>query len=73
METFVRWVKYSVAKKSNHDLKNGVLYLKGGNLTEELSLFPKAKTYPLSDFFEEGFFETKTLVHLPLKYKTEKK
>tara|TARA_R110000787_G_scaffold96415_1_gene199718 strand:- start:26168 stop:26806 length:639 start_codon:yes stop_codon:yes gene_type:complete len=73
METFVRWVKYSVAKKSNHDLKNGVLYLKGGDLAEELSLFPKAVIYPLVGFFEEDFYETKSVVHLPLKFKKEKK
>ena len=73
METFVRWVKYSIAKKNNHKLKNGILYLKGGDLTEELSLFPKAKIYSLAGFFEEDFFETKTVVHLPLKFKKEKK
>ena len=69
METFVRWVKNSVSKKSNHDLKNGILYLKGGDLTQELLLFPKATIYPLHDFFEESFFETKSVVHLPLKFK----
>ena len=69
MDTFVRWVKNRVAKKSNHDLKNGILYLKGGNLTQELALFPKAKIYPISSFYKEAFFETKTVVHLPLKFK----
>ncbi|EDM43793.1 glucose-inhibited division protein B [unidentified eubacterium SCB49] len=69
METFVRWVKNSVKKKSVHPLKNGILYLKGGDLTEELSAFPKATIYPLADIFKEDFFETKTVVHLPLKYK----
>ena len=69
METFVRWVKNRVAKKSNHDLKNGILYLKGGDLTQELVLFPKAKIYPISSFYKEAFFETKTVVHLPLKFK----
>ena len=69
METFVRWVKNRVAKKSNHDLKNGILYLKGGDLTQELALFPKAKIYPISSFYKEAFFETKTVVHLPLKFK----
>ena len=69
METFVRWVKNRVAKKSNHDLKNGILYLKGGDLTQELALFPKAKIYPISSFYIEAFFETKTVVHLPLKFK----
>ena len=69
METFVRWVKNNVAKKSNHELKNGILYLKGGDLSEELSGYPKAKVYRLLDFFEEDFFKTKCVVHLPLKYK----
>ncbi|MBE9490056.1 MAG: 16S rRNA (guanine(527)-N(7))-methyltransferase RsmG [Bacteroidetes bacterium] len=69
METFVRWVKNSVSKKSNHELKNGILYLKGGDLTEELLLFPKATIYPLQDYFDEAFFETKSVVHLPLKFK----
>lgn len=69
METFVRWVKNRVAKKSNHDLKNGILYLKGGDLTQELAPFPKAATYPISFFFKEVFFETKSVVHLPLKFK----
>lgn len=69
METFVRWVKSRVAKKSQHELKNGILYLKGGDLTEELAHFPKATVIPLSNFFEEEFFETKSVVHLPLKYK----
>jgi len=69
METFVRWVKHSVSKKSNHELKNGILYLKGGDLTEELLLFPKATIYPLQDYFKEDFFETKSVVHLPIKFK----
>jgi len=69
MPTFVGWVKNKVSKKSNHDLKNGILYLKGGELKEELSLFPKAKTFQLSTYFSEPFFETKKVVHIPLKYK----
>jgi len=69
MDTFTHWVKGRVAKKSVHELKNGILYLKGGDLTEELASFPKATQYPLSDYFKEDFFETKAVVHLPLKYK----
>ncbi|MFL0063160.1 16S rRNA (guanine(527)-N(7))-methyltransferase RsmG [Tenacibaculum maritimum] len=69
METFERWVKNKVHKKQQHDLKNGILYLKGGNLVEELQHFPKATIYNLSDFFKEEFFETKKVVHLPMKYK----
>jgi 16S rRNA (guanine527-N7)-methyltransferase len=69
MPSFVGWVKNKVNKKSKNELKNGILYLKGGDLTEELKDFPKATIYNLTDFFEEDFFETKKLVHLPLKYK----
>ncbi|HSM64471.1 MAG TPA: 16S rRNA (guanine(527)-N(7))-methyltransferase RsmG [Gillisia sp.] len=69
MPSFVAWVKGKTAKNSNHDLKNGILYLKGGDLTEELKTYKTAKIYPLTDYFEEDFFETKKVVHLPLKFK----
>jgi len=69
MPDFVKWVDDKVAKKQNHELANGILYLKGGDLTEELKDFPKATQYNLSDFFTDEFFETKKVVHLPLKYK----
>lgn len=69
MPTFVHWVKGKVAKAQNHELKNGILYLKGGDLTEELKDYKTITTYNLSDYFTEDFFETKKVVYLPLKYK----
>ncbi|WP_010523184.1 16S rRNA (guanine(527)-N(7))-methyltransferase RsmG [Aquimarina agarivorans] len=69
MPDFAKWVRGNVKKKSNHVLKNGILYLKGGDLTEELSVFSTVKEYALSNYFEEDFFETKKVVHLPMKYK----
>ena len=69
MTDFVGWVRKKVKKDSNHDIRNGILYLKGGDLTEELALFTSAQQTNLSDYFEEDFFETKKIVHLPLKYK----
>ncbi len=69
MPDFVKWVRHNVKKESVHSLKNGILYLKGGDLTEELQEFPKATQYNLSDYFSDAFFETKKVVHLPLKYK----
>lgn len=69
METFVRWVRGHIAKKSNHELKNGILYLKGGDLTEELKKYTTTTIYDLPTFFKEDFFETKKVVHLPMKYK----
>ncbi len=69
MDDFVKWTRKKIAKKQNHELKNGILYLKGGDLSNELQNFPKATIYNLSDYFVEDFFETKKVVHLPLKFK----
>ncbi|AXP79648.1 Ribosomal RNA small subunit methyltransferase G [Mariniflexile rhizosphaerae] len=69
MPTFVHWVKGKIAKQQNHELKNGILYLKGGDLAEELQDYKTVTIYNLSDFYTEDFYETKKLVHLPLKYR----
>jgi 16S rRNA (guanine527-N7)-methyltransferase len=64
---FYGWVHHKVKAKSVHALPNGILYLKGGNLDEELSELKKPYTlYALSDFFTEDFFETKKVVHVPV-------
>ena len=70
MPDFVSWIKDKIKKQQKHELKNGILYLKGGDLRQELASFPNAKEYNISNFFEDEFFETKKVVHLPLKYKT---
>jgi len=67
MDDFVKWTRKKIAKKKNHDIKNGILYLKGGDLTEELANFPNAILYDLTNYFEDEFFETKKVVHIPLK------
>ena len=64
MPDFVSWVKGKIKKTSKHELKNGILYLKGGDLTEELANFPKVKEYNIAEFFKNEFFETKKVVHL---------
>lgn len=69
MDTFVHWVSGKIAKKSLHERKNGILYLKGGDLTEELKIYKTVTIFPLSDYFEEDFYETKSVVYLPLKFK----
>ncbi|MSP85139.1 MAG: 16S rRNA (guanine(527)-N(7))-methyltransferase RsmG [Flavobacteriaceae bacterium] len=69
MPDFVSWIKDKIKKQQKHELKNGVLYLKGGDLTEELVAFPIAREFNIADFFEGEFFTTKKVVHLPLKYK----
>ncbi len=69
MPDFVGWVRKKIKKDSVHELKNGILYLKGGDLSEELKDYKTVQLYELPDFFEEEFFETKKVVYLPIKFK----
>ena len=69
METFVFWTKGKINKKQQHPIKNGILYLKGGDLSDELKKYSSATIYNLPDYFAEDFFETKKVVHLPMKFK----
>jgi 16S rRNA (guanine527-N7)-methyltransferase len=69
MPDFVSWIKDKIKKQHKHTLKNGILYLKGGDLSEELKDFPNATLYDLAEIFDDEFFETKKVVHLPLKFK----
>jgi 16S rRNA (guanine527-N7)-methyltransferase len=63
---FYKWASYKVRRKNGfNDIPNGILYLKGGEFQEELkSLNRKHQLYPISDFFEEEFFETKFVVYI---------
>lgn len=64
---FVGWVRGKVSKTNYHKLRNGILYLKGGDLEEELRpLKRRPRIYEISDFFEEAYFETKKVIYLPM-------
>lgn len=69
MPTFVHWTKGKIKKDSAHQRKNGILYLKGGDLTEELKGYETVQVFELNEYFEEDFFETKKVVYLPQKFK----
>lgn len=69
MPTFMRWIKGRIKKVSEHSIKNGVLYLKGGDLSEELKDYRTVQIYSLMNYYKEDFFETKKLVYLPQKFK----
>lgn len=67
LKEFYRWVHRRVKKPSVHALDNGILYLKGGELEEELAELKKPyRIFNLSDYFSEEFFETKKVVYVPL-------
>nr|WP_183872249.1 MULTISPECIES: 16S rRNA (guanine(527)-N(7))-methyltransferase RsmG [Pedobacter] len=63
---FYPWIKGKFNKDSKNAIQNGILYLKGGDLTEEIAESGlKAELYPLSAYFKEEFFETKYVVYIP--------
>lgn len=65
MPAFLNWTKGKFLKANNNPLKNGILYLKGGDLTEEMATVMKAVQYfNISDFYTEEFFETKKVVYV---------
>lgn len=67
LKTFYGWVHRKTKKKSNHELYNGILYLKGGDLQEELAELKKPhQLFDLSSYFDDPFFETKKVVYVPL-------
>ncbi|MGZ5188822.1 MAG: 16S rRNA (guanine(527)-N(7))-methyltransferase RsmG [Kaistella sp.] len=63
MPVFLRWLKGKFEKEQFNPKHNGVLYLKGGDLSEELAGM-KAEIIDLQKFFESDFFETKKVVYL---------
>ena len=64
---FVNLTRKNISKAGNNTLDNGILYLKGGDLSDELSFFQgKVTVWNIRDFFKESFFQTKVIVYLPV-------
>jgi 16S rRNA (guanine527-N7)-methyltransferase len=65
LKEFYPWVKGKFSKESKNILPNGILYLKGGDLDEEIAESGlKVKQYYLKGFFDEEFFETKQVIYI---------
>ena len=67
LKDFYPWIRRKFIAKSLNTLPNGVLYLKGGDLSDEISEsgLKKVKKYPISDYFSEDFFDTKYVIYFP--------
>lgn len=67
MPVFLTWCKGKIKKDNHHPLRNGILYLKGGDLTEELApVSLPIQLFSLADHFEGAFFETKKVVYVQI-------
>ncbi len=65
MPSFLTWVDKKFKKENINELPNGILYLKGGDLIEEMSTVKKHyRFHDLNKIFEEEFFETKKVVYV---------
>jgi len=70
MMDLVKWTRKNYIKEQRHAIENGVIALKGGDLSQELASWGNRKTtVNLSDYFEEDFFETKKIIHVPVRNK----
>lgn len=67
MPVFLKWIEGKFLLQCNNNFPNGVLYLKGGDLTEEMSQVNyHHNSFDLSDFYAEDFFETKKVVYVQI-------
>lgn len=68
LSEFVSWIRKNTSQNQQNAIPNGVIYLKGGNLDAEVRPYRKLVfVQNLSEYFDEEFFETKKLVHVPLE------
>jgi len=67
MKSFYYWVRPLISSTNRNSLNNGILYLKGGDLEEEMNELGKSyQEWEISEFFEEAFFDTKKIVYVPV-------
>lgn len=64
LPVFINWVRKSIKEQNDHFMQNGILYLKGGDLSRELTIPFHAEIIEISQYFEEEFFNTKKIVHI---------
>ena len=68
MNKFLPWVENKISKRCINPWPNGILYLKGGDLRQELNEINRdSEILPISDWYKEEFFETKAVVYVRLQ------
>jgi 16S rRNA (guanine527-N7)-methyltransferase len=65
LPVFYKWTKNMINKNGHNNISNGIIYLKGGDIENEIK-FLKSKTriFDISDFFSEPFYQTKKIIHI---------
>ena len=64
---FYSWIHNNISNHNFNSVKNGIIYLKGGDLSKELNQFKhRVKTMNISDYFHEDYFKTKKIIYMPI-------
>ena len=58
-------ISNNISKNSKHEIENGLIYLKGGELTKEIGIYNDLKIFEIKKFFSNPFFESKKILHIP--------
>lgn len=69
LQEMIGWVRNSIMKESRNELPNGIVCLKGGDLTDELAVPFQSNVTDISNYFNEPFFEQKHIVHVMINKK----
>ena len=70
LERFCPWVEQNISKSNKNEIPNGIIYLKGGDLKEEIQKITKKYNYRIEkiiNYFEDSFFESKSILYLHKK------
>ncbi len=67
MDKFYKLVNKNFRSKSSNKIKNGIISLKGGTLSEELKDFNEKKIYDVNKYFNHEYFQTKKIIHIPIQ------
>jgi 16S rRNA (guanine527-N7)-methyltransferase len=70
LERFCPWVEQNIAKSNKNEIQNGIIYLKGGDLKEEIQKVSKRYNFKIEkiiNYFEDSFFESKSILYLHKK------
>lgn len=68
---FYEWTRHLIQPGTNRGLENGILYLKGGEVEAEIKLLKqRCDVYDIAEVFDEPYFETKKIIHIPVRTKS---
>tara|TARA_B100001029_G_C15035589_1_gene439906 strand:- start:209 stop:826 length:618 start_codon:yes stop_codon:yes gene_type:complete len=65
IDNLVPLISNNISKNSKHEIENGLIYLKGGELNKEISIYSDLKVFEIKKIFSNPFFESKKILHIP--------